>query len=100
MIRRPPRSTLFPYTTLFRSGKAGSPAIKISIAYGWYIHPDPGIPSLVFECLRPVVGCALVFKLKLEVFDHLRPVCVGVETLQPGTAVVGGPVSQIGRAHV
>src|SRR3712207_9490061 len=24
MIRRPPRSTLFPYTTLFRSGLAGS----------------------------------------------------------------------------
>src|SRR3712207_7198316 len=24
MIRRPPRSTLFPYTTLFRSGQAGS----------------------------------------------------------------------------
>src|SRR3712207_7797492 len=23
MIRRPPRSTLFPYTTLFRSGKEG-----------------------------------------------------------------------------
>src|SRR2546429_3265074 len=23
MIRRPPRSTLFPYTTLFRSGKCG-----------------------------------------------------------------------------
>src|SRR5690349_23407811 len=30
MIRRPPRSTLFPYTTLFRSVKAGiqSPAIS------------------------------------------------------------------------
>src|ERR1017187_2514360 len=26
MIRRPPRSTLFPYTTLFRSGAATSPA--------------------------------------------------------------------------
>src|SRR3712207_8201351 len=25
MIRRPPRSTLFPYTTLFRSGGAGEP---------------------------------------------------------------------------
>src|SRR5260221_1522363 len=24
MIRRPPRSTLFPYTTLFRSGKASA----------------------------------------------------------------------------
>src|SRR5688572_31175823 len=25
MIRRPPRSTLFPYTTLFRSGRAQTP---------------------------------------------------------------------------
>src|SRR3989442_8491076 len=25
MIRRPPRSTLFPYTTLFRSPQAGTP---------------------------------------------------------------------------
>src|SRR5258708_20573188 len=31
MIRRPPRSTLFPYTTLFRSssGRAGPPAIAL-----------------------------------------------------------------------
>src|SRR5256885_3588911 len=27
MIRRPPRSTLFPYTTLFRSSLAQSPAV-------------------------------------------------------------------------
>src|SRR5256884_1393941 len=27
MIRRPPRSTLFPYTTLFRSGLAGRVAL-------------------------------------------------------------------------
>src|SRR5205809_1250926 len=26
MIRRPPRSTLFPYTTLFRSSRSSSPA--------------------------------------------------------------------------
>src|SRR5258707_15414824 len=26
MIRRPPRSTLFPYTTLFRSGDLGAPS--------------------------------------------------------------------------
>src|SRR3712207_9223273 len=26
MIRRPPRSTLFPYTTLFRSHRSGDPA--------------------------------------------------------------------------
>src|SRR3712207_8064662 len=28
MIRRPPRSTLFPYTTLFRSGLAPSPELR------------------------------------------------------------------------
>mgnify|MGYP000217937079 CR=1 FL=1 len=28
MIRRPPRSTLFPYTTLFRSGKFNQTTVK------------------------------------------------------------------------
>src|SRR5437016_11812480 len=31
MIRRTPRSTLFPYTTLFRSEKYSSPPIHISL---------------------------------------------------------------------
>src|SRR3712207_8063923 len=34
MIRRPPRSTLFPYTTLFRSTSGGGP-------YGGHL---PGVP--------------------------------------------------------
>src|SRR2546430_5774641 len=34
MIRRPPRSTLFPYTTLFRSLWAHGPA-RISKGRGW-----------------------------------------------------------------
>src|ERR1043165_3853148 len=29
MIRRPPRSTLFPYTTLFRSGPARKPEARL-----------------------------------------------------------------------
>src|SRR2546430_6398503 len=29
MIRRPPRSTLFPYTTLFRSPRAGEHALSL-----------------------------------------------------------------------
>src|SRR2546426_8270842 len=29
MIRRPPRSTLFPYTTLFRSHDAGDLAVRV-----------------------------------------------------------------------
>src|SRR3712207_9012588 len=30
MIRRPPRSTLFPYTTLFRSTETGTIAIEVT----------------------------------------------------------------------
>src|SRR5258706_11217332 len=33
MIRRPPRSTLFPYTTLFRSSVAKVNPAKFSVAY-------------------------------------------------------------------
>src|SRR2546430_11827151 len=39
MIRRPPRSTLFPYTTLFRSFKA-APLPKIEV-YRLAAGPDP-----------------------------------------------------------
>src|SRR2546429_6530096 len=40
MIRRPPRSTLFPYTTLFRSPRASWPGIlsaldSLTLEYRW-----------------------------------------------------------------
>src|SRR2546430_13288063 len=35
MIRRPPRSTLFPYTTLFRSGFGGSQRLPRLVGPGW-----------------------------------------------------------------
>src|SRR3712207_7560051 len=34
MIRRPPRSTLFPYTTLFRSSTVGMKLLIATIAFG------------------------------------------------------------------
>src|SRR5258708_18292254 len=44
MIRRPPRSTLFPYTTLFRSGCVGAEpalsAVKHRIAGGLRLPQD------------------------------------------------------------
>src|SRR2546422_5775945 len=36
MIRRPPRSTLFPYTTLFRSGR--NPAADLERGVATYLH--------------------------------------------------------------
>src|SRR3712207_7562148 len=38
MIRRPPRSTLFPYTTLFRSCDEIS-AVARHVTYGWGMIP-------------------------------------------------------------
>src|SRR2546427_8995049 len=36
MIRRPPRSTLFPYTTLFRSAKESPPAVlEVIVQASW-----------------------------------------------------------------
>src|SRR5688572_31700408 len=43
MIRRPPRSTLFPYTTLFRSGgEAGQRAGAVAYADGDLAHSAVG----------------------------------------------------------
>src|SRR3989441_4218073 len=43
MIRRPPRSTLFPYTTLFRSDEvrwSNVPKQVLAFYYGWYGNPS------------------------------------------------------------
>src|SRR2546426_1674684 len=44
MIRRPPRSTLFPYTTLFRSHGAGQGAERSGGHHASWVpeRPDPG----------------------------------------------------------
>src|SRR2546426_6100905 len=38
MIRRPPRSTLFPYTTLFRSGQQDQGAVEHVAEEGRHLH--------------------------------------------------------------
>src|SRR5260370_32022546 len=43
MIRRPPRSTLFPYTTLFRSGLISSVALPIMYAWPRWTRPETSI---------------------------------------------------------
>src|SRR2546427_7508279 len=46
MIRRPPRSTLFPYTTLFRSAQTGEGGRNTDRAD---VCPDPRRPAAVRE---------------------------------------------------
>src|SRR2546425_7245919 len=47
MIRRPPRSTLFPYTTLFRSALH---EMLASANHGWTMYP--GILHGAYACLH------------------------------------------------
>src|SRR2546430_3634838 len=46
MIRRPPRSTLFPYTTLFRSQFVGFLFIGVLLFAFYAPHTDPGYVNL------------------------------------------------------
>src|SRR5437016_10960750 len=56
MIRRPPRSTLFPYTTLFRSELLGE-VDAAALAAGRAVRDDP---VLVRPAAADVVGGAIV----------------------------------------
>src|SRR3989475_11921315 len=51
MIRRPPRSTLFPYTTLFRSRFLGSgDAFGSGGRFQTCIHLESGTTQLLVDC--------------------------------------------------
>src|SRR5256885_3719094 len=68
MTRRPPRSTLFPYTTLFRSRQQHHAVPALHVA-------DPGtVRRRVVEPLEPLEG-AVLLEHRVEVPDeqHLRP---------------------------
>src|SRR2546422_10140433 len=54
MIRRPPRSTLFPYTTLFRSQRASMPSQKQIDANRRYARPISRLLTPAFWLLSPV----------------------------------------------
>src|SRR3712207_7822656 len=58
MIRRPPRSTLFPYTTLFRSlvdrdQLLGSPSVRVRLKTRWIKGPAY---ALLPCAMCPIVG--------------------------------------------
>src|ERR1039458_6121376 len=54
MIRRPPRSTLFPYTTLFRSGTGGTPFPALGYQLRAFSAGDAGLqPELLVAAVQP-----------------------------------------------
>src|SRR5687767_4054186 len=81
MIRRPPRSTLFPYTTLFRSDPEGQAEVQKRM--GWLDSPDkarellPAYKAFADEIHKEKIGRVLVLgmggsSLTAEVFSSLQ----------------------------
>src|SRR3712207_9288430 len=72
MIRRPPRSTLFPYTTLFRSLPDGRP-IGVEALVRWR-HPERGLlgPG---EFIPLAERTGLIRPLTLWVLEHALRQC-------------------------
>src|SRR3712207_9460784 len=79
MIRRPPRSTLFPYTTLFRSIDAGLTALALLVLIllarrvprTWWAWAAAGAAALV------VVGSFLWPVLMEPAFNAFEPLAAG-----------------------
>src|SRR2546430_3484937 len=96
MIRRPPRSTLFPYTTLFRSGRAPR-AVDRSHGVLGYRHGRAGVPR---GPVRGAAGAAGAPSLALPPMavpspdtEHpgIRGISEVASVLQAGLAARGGP---------
>src|SRR3712207_7956592 len=49
MIRRPPRSTLFPYTTLFRSTRVSLPCAQVVLSNDDQGFAQVGLGGMTFE---------------------------------------------------
>src|SRR5438128_11376311 len=70
MIRRPPRSTLFPYTTLFRSHRRFAAALQRAFALRKDLRKLPHSDTLLCRCedvsFHRVAGCQSWREAKLH----------------------------------
>src|SRR3989442_10821203 len=100
MIRRPPRSTLFPYTTLFRSGRGSAPA-SWTIAQTRVWPRQPRVCAMVQDRSeehtselqsRPHLVCRLLLEKKkpqpaqepiLKPYSPPHPTCLSGPLLLP-----------------
>src|SRR5260370_7253007 len=71
MIRRPPRSTLFPYTTLFRSG---NPDIFL-VTGGIYPEVEKKLPNSPYKTPRVIFRNIRSEEHTSELQSHLNLVC-------------------------
>src|SRR3712207_8457781 len=57
MIRRPPRSTLFPYTTLFRSDRVVADGLAVEV-----VGDGPGLQAVLVEQRQALLDVGVVLR--------------------------------------
>src|SRR5947199_3802685 len=73
MIRRPPRSTLFPYTTLFRSWSLVAPLGKVGVSASVWTAPISSVQTRSEEHTSELQSLRhLVCRLLLEKKKHIK----------------------------
>src|SRR3712207_9136106 len=103
MIRRPPRSTLFPYTTLFRSALVARPELVV------LDEPTSALDPLGRADVRDVVlslrGRGVAVLLNSHLIGEVERVCDRVVVLDRGTVAASGTLAALlgrrrGRVHL
>src|SRR3712207_9463566 len=102
MIRRPPRSTLFPYTTLFRSAMSAVViALIFGVRYGLDLYTHHGeaieIPNMKHMKYADALHILNDKGLEMEVSDtgyvkNLPADCILEQSPAPGTKVKSGHI--------
>src|SRR5258705_6390286 len=91
MIRRPPRSTLFPYTTLFRSLEDGGGGPEIVVGRDEHIGRRPDRKSTRLNSSHLGISYA-VFCLKKKTTTHAPRLCgFGASPSQSGLPLISQP---------
>src|SRR2546425_4817457 len=110
MIRRPPRSTLFPYTTLFRSPSGGAlDRLALAADVGVVAGQDAGVDHAylaVHDRAQPLLDGARELSGLGDRPDALRPlgdyhhgqVDVRIADVLPDPLVLHGPATHLGDA--
>src|SRR5436309_9934072 len=70
MLRPPPRSTLFPYTTLFRSRRSTWSAVAVPVNSLRYSHSEPGGKRRVHDVAASRAGGCAAGPASRDVVDR------------------------------
>src|SRR2546429_8999170 len=97
MIRRPPRSTLFPYTTLFRSGKSAESAkLESSVAA---LQASSGISEKIDTAMQAGSSALMQRQWQDAITNYKQAVELG-EKLQPHDGRLAIALGELGRITV